>query len=71
MPTLVEAWLAEQTAERLPWRHPPMSEDRPTGDDHTECLNRWRVAVRALRATPRPIPAAHRRQTLDGRSGRI
>src|SRR5436190_16363152 len=26
MPTLAEAWLAEQTAERPPWRHPPMSE---------------------------------------------
>jgi hypothetical protein len=25
MPTLAEAWLAEQTAERPPWQHPPMS----------------------------------------------
>lgn len=26
MPTLSEAWLAEQTAERPPWRQPPACE---------------------------------------------
>jgi len=26
MPTLAEAWLAEQTAERSPWQHPPVRE---------------------------------------------
>jgi len=27
MPTILEAWLAEQTAERLPWQTPPLSDD--------------------------------------------
>jgi len=27
MPTLIEAWLAEQTSERFPWSHPPTSDD--------------------------------------------
>ena len=27
MPTILEAWLAEQTAERLPWQHLPLSDD--------------------------------------------
>jgi len=26
MPTLIEAWLAEQTSERFPWSHPPTSD---------------------------------------------
>lgn len=30
MPTLAEVWLAEQTAERLPWPHPSVSEE-PAG----------------------------------------
>lgn len=64
MPTLVEAWLAEQTAERSPWQHPPMSDHRPVGrDGEARChpldltrswLSRWRMVVRSTDDTTQP-----------------
>jgi hypothetical protein len=62
MPTLAEAWLAEQTAERLPWQHPKMAEcpagasvekaERGSLDLAKFWLERRRLAVRV----PEPVP---------------
>ena len=55
MPTLLEAWLADQTAEHLPWQHLLISDNQPAfGSATTECrpfedatnwVGRWRRAV--------------------------
>lgn len=75
MPTLMEAWLAEQTAERLPWRHRPMSNDRPASggavaehrspDQARGWLTRWRNGGPLF--ARHAATHSHRVRTSDGR----
>jgi hypothetical protein len=77
MPTLLEAWLAEQTAERLPWQHLPIS-DAPHRDDGfdreplertTAWLDRWRRALSLMAGVPEPVPLPCDGGSIDKRSG--
>lgn len=79
MPTLLEAWLAEQTAERLPWQHLPIS-DAPHRDDGFDCeplerttawLDRWsRAAVSWMAEVREPVPQPCDGRSIEKRSGR-
>jgi hypothetical protein len=78
MPTLVEAWIAEQTSERLPWQHPPMgggaivSETRVAAagmvDQGETWVRRWTMTVRAILRRTEPAPVGHT-SPLDPCSG--
>jgi hypothetical protein len=79
MPTLAEAWLAEQTAERPPWQHPPMSEAGYPRETSVSAfvtpaetwLRRWTRFAHTMIQGSEAVPAARNRPPLDPCSGSV
>ena len=72
MPTLLEAWLAEQTAERLPWRHPVTREDsvdRPTAQENP--VRQWPRVIQDKCSSSGSADTARRNPARDACSGSV